>query len=147
MKDEDSVLIQRATLSGGCLEKLETRFKILVGIISTNVGYCKGIQNNSSLMCSDSNIINTIDIEFDSSILSYQNLLTIFFQVHNPTEDLHYPSIIFVHDEKQKNTATKLYNKLNDSIYQNKLKTKIKSFESFYIAAQKYQDKTIHNLA
>jgi peptide-methionine (S)-S-oxide reductase len=144
-------LIQRATLSGGCFEKLETRFKILVGVLSTKVGYCKDIDScNNSVECHDNkSIINAIDIEFDATIITYQNLLTIFFQVHNPTtiESSHLASTIFFHDNTQEETAHLILNRLNSSVYKDSIKTKIKRFSSFIEAEEKYQDNTVHNLA
>lgn len=105
-----------ATLGGGCFWCLEAVFERIKGVSSVVSGYSAGQhpQPTYTLICSGkTGHAEVIQITFDSNIISYENLLDVFFAIHDPTSlnrqgadsGTQYRSIILFHDEQQKKEA------------------------------------------
>jgi peptide-methionine (S)-S-oxide reductase len=138
--------MQTATLAGGCFWCTEAVFKRLKGIISVVPGYSGGnVVNPSYEQVSSGNTghAETIQIQFDPKILSFDNILDIFFHTHDPTtinqqgNDVgpQYRSVIFYHDENQKNEAQNYIKKLEENKeFKKPIVTEIVPFTNFYEA-------------
>ena len=107
-----------AVLALGCFWGPEDKFSKINGIIKTEVGYCGGNNSNTSYkeVCSGStNHAEVVKLEFDPNIITYENIIEIFFQFHDPTTlnsqgpdfGTQYRSEIFYENENQKETASK----------------------------------------
>ena len=141
-----------AILALGCFWGPEEKFSKLDGVINTEVGYCGGNTNPITYeeVCSGStNHAEVVKIEFDEKIITYENLLNKFFEMHDPTTlnrqgpdiGTQYRSEIFFINDKQKKIAekTKL---IFDKKYDGKIKTNI-SKEINYCKAEDYHQKYI----
>lgn len=138
--------VETATIAGGCFWCTEAIFKRLEGIISVLPGYAGGnVQNPSyNKVCSGTTgHAEAIQIEFDPNRISYKTLLDIFWNTHNPTTrnqqgsdvGTQYRSIIFYHNEKQKEVAQRSKEKFEKKgIYNDPIVTEIIPFTNFYEA-------------
>ncbi|MBS3933608.1 MAG: peptide-methionine (S)-S-oxide reductase MsrA [Truepera sp.] len=108
--------IETATLGGGCFWCLEAAFKELRGVSQVTSGYAGGHLPNPTYeqVCSDTTgHAEVVQIRFDPALLSYRDLLAVFFTIHDPTtlnrqgHDIgsQYRSVIFYHDEAQREVA------------------------------------------
>ena len=106
-------MLEKATLAGGCFWCTEAIFKRLKGVISVMPGYAGGEKANPSYedVCSGTTgHAETIQIEFDPKVISYDKILDVFWHLHDPTtlnqqgNDIgtQYRSAIFYHSLKQK---------------------------------------------
>ena len=107
-----------AILALGCFWGPEEKFSKLDGVINTEVGYCGGNTNPTTYeeVCSGStNHAEVVKIEFDEKIITYENLLNKFFEMHDPTTlnrqgpdiGTQYRSEIFFINDKQKKLLRK----------------------------------------
>ena len=144
--------LKKAYVCGGCFWSIEENFRTKPGIISTEVGYAGGKNQNVSYeeVCKgNTGHAETVKIEFDEKIITYENLLNKFFEMHDPTTlnrqgpdiGTQYRSEIFFINDKQKKIAeeTKL---IFDKKYDGKIKTNI-SKEINYCKAEDYHQKYI----
>lgn len=100
----------KATFGAGCFWGVEETFRSLSGVISTQVGYSGGRKINPSYeeVCEgDTGHAEVVEIEYDPKKISYNRLLDIFWQIHDPTAqgEAQYRSAIFYHNESQKRDA------------------------------------------
>lgn len=142
----------RATLAGGCFWCTEVIFKRIKGVEKVISGYSGGnIENPTYTKVSfgTTGHAEASQIFFDPKIISYKDLLYIFFRVHDPTTpnrqgaDIgsQYRSMIFYHNEKQKKQA--LFSKKEvekEGIYKNPIVTDIAPLKAFYPAEDYHQD-------
>jgi len=121
--------MEKATLGIGCFWCAEAAFKLLKGVVSVTPGYA-GKEH-----------VETVQIEYDPALTSYQELLKIFWEIHNPTEknkqgpDVgpEYQAVIFYHAEDQRRLAEQT--KKEQSLrYEEPIETKIQPFEDFHEA-------------
>lgn len=141
-----------ATFGTGCFWCTEAIFKSIKGVYSVFPGYCGGQLKNPTYedVCSGTTgHAEVVQIAFDKEQVSFEKLLEVFFQVHNPTSlnkqgadaGTQYRSVIFWHNEEQKNTSLDIINKLNESgAYERKIVTEIAKFETFYQAENYHLD-------
>ena len=138
-----------AVFGGGCFWCTEAVFERLEGVVSVMPGYAGGnIKDpNYEEVCSGkTNHAEVIKIEYDPSMISYGDLLTVFFATHDPTTlnrqgadvGTQYRSMILYTDESQKAQAEEFIKKLNES--GPKVVTELKSFESFYEAEEYHRE-------
>lgn len=139
-----------ATLGGGCFWCLEAVFTRFKGIIKVVSGYAGGrIPNpNYEKVCTGSSgYAEVVQISFDADVLSYEQLLGIFFTIHDPTtlnrqgHDIgtQYRSVIFYHDESQRDIAQKVVKEASKH-YPNPIVTEISPLPTFYMAESYYQN-------
>jgi peptide-methionine (S)-S-oxide reductase len=143
---------QIATLAGGCFWCLEAVFDDLTGVESVESGYSGGhVPNpNYKQVCSDTTgHTEAVRITFDPAVITYADLLRVFFAIHDPTtlnrqgNDVgsSYRSAIFYHDEEQKKTAETIILELTDAnLWPNPIVTELTKFDAFYIAEDYHQE-------
>lgn len=143
--------MEKATFGAGCFWHIEHEFRKLKGVLSTEVGYSGGALNNPSYkdVCTGTTgHAEVVNIEFDSKIISYEELLNIFFKIHDPTTlnrqgpdvGTQYRSAVFFHTPDQEKLAFKTIEKLSNSkIFKDKIVTEIKPIINFYRAEEYHQ--------
>jgi len=146
-----------ATLAGGCFWCLEAVFDEVNGIHAVESGYTGGhIENpDYQTVCSGATgHAEAIQITFDPEIISYKELLEIFFSIHDPTTlnrqgadiGTQYRSAIFYHDDEQRDIATQVIIELNtQKIWDNPIITQVEKLEIFYPAENYHQKYFTHN--
>ncbi len=143
--------IEKATFAAGCFWGIESAFCQLDGVISTQVGYSGGFTENPTYeeVCKDkTGHAESVLVEFNPDIVSYDTLLELFWKIHDPTTvnrqgpDIgsQYRSIIFYHNDKQKNKAIDSKEKLERSgKFSKKIATEIIPESKFYRAEEYHQ--------
>lgn len=141
-----------ATLGGGCFWCTEAIFKRLNGVTSVISGYSGGITNNPSydkVSMGTSQHAESIQIEFDPSVISYEKILEVFWATHDPTTlnrqgadvGTQYRSVIFYHSNLQKEKALESKEEMEKSgKLKDKIVTQIIPFEKFYNAEDYHQN-------
>ncbi len=144
--------IQLATLGAGCFWCIDTVLRQLKGVERVISGFSGGNIKNPpyrEVVEGRTGHAEVAQISFDSSIISYEEILEIFWQTHDPTTlnrqgadvGSHYRSIVLYHNEEQKNIAEKMKQKLDESgIFDDPIVTEIKAFDAFYPAEDYHQD-------
>ena len=148
---------QIATLAGGCFWCLEAVFDELNGVISVESGYSGGHVEEPSYQAVCTGMTGhaeVVQVTFDSSLLSYRDLLTVFFTVHDPTTlnrqgadvGTQYRSAIYYHDEAQRADAEAVIRELTESrLWPNPIVTEVVKFEKFYVAEDYHQEYFANN--
>jgi peptide-methionine (S)-S-oxide reductase len=143
---------EMATLAGGCFWCLEAIFKEVKGVEKVVSGYSGGTTVNPSYneVCSGTTgHAESVQITFDPRIISFKEILSIFFTVHDPTTlnrqgpdiGTQYRSAIFYHNEEQKTIAEQLIRDLNSSNgWGAPIVTEITPFQNFYPAEEYHQN-------
>ena len=143
---------EKAIFAGGCFWCTEALFKSLRGVVSVTSGYSGGdLENPSYERVSDgaTGHVEAVKIEFSPDIILYEDLLTVFFNTHNPTtlnrqgDDVgtQYRSAIFYTNDAQKIAAEKFIIELTESkAYDKPIVTEIKPFTKFYPAENYHQN-------
>ena len=143
--------IMHAIFAGGCFWGIQATFDAVKGVISTTAGYTGGSLKNPSYekVCSGStNHAEAVLINYDDSIISYENLLDIFFACHDPTQLNHqerdigsqYRSAIFTTNDMQEALALQKIRHLNESgIYKTPIVTQVLPENCFYPAEEYHQ--------
>ena len=144
--------LQTATLAGGCFWCLEAVFDELKGVESVDSGYSGGQMPRPSYgdVCTGSTgHAEVVQVCFDPQVLSYRDLLNVFFAIHDPTTlnrqgadvGTQYRSAIFYHDEDQKQIAAQLLGELDSQrIWDKPIVTEVVKFEAFYAAEDYHQE-------
>jgi peptide-methionine (S)-S-oxide reductase len=143
---------QVATLAGGCFWCLEAVFDELKGVESVESGYSGGIVLNPSYaqVCDgDTGHAEVVQVTFDPQVLSYKDLLTVFFTIHDPTTlnrqgsdtGTQYRSAIFYHNEEQKKVAEDVIREISATgIWDDPIVTEVTPFDQFYMAEDYHQE-------
>jgi peptide-methionine (S)-S-oxide reductase len=146
-----------ATLAGGCFWCMEAVFDQLQGVLSVESGYSGGHVANPSYqqVCSETTgHAEAVQISFDPALISYKDLLNIFFSVHDPTTlnrqgndvGTSYRSAIFYHSADQKACAEEVMRELTaQQLWDGPIVTELKSFDKFYIAEGYHQEYFANN--
>lgn len=149
--------LSKATFAGGCFWCTETIFERLKGVTKVVSGYTGGTIKNPAyreVVTGRTGHAEAIQITYDADVITYQELLDVFFSTHNPTTlnrqgydvGTQYRSAIFYHDEDQKKEAEKIIKALTEAnVYDAKIVTEVKSFTKFYVAEAYHQDYYINN--
>ena len=142
---------EKATFGAGCFWGVEEIFRKLKGVTSTAVGYAGGTKDKPSYedVCSDeTGHAEVVQLEFDPSQISYDQLLDVFWSNHNPTTlnrqgpdvGTQYRSVIFYHSPEQKEAAEASKQKLSTSGKFNRpIVTKIEPAPTFWPAEEYHQ--------
>lgn len=152
MSQLDESKLQTATFGSGCFWCSEAIFERVNGVISVELGYAGGTVPNPTYeaVCTGrTGHAEVIQIKYDPSIVSYDELLEIFWKTHDPTTlnrqgadvGTQYRSVIFYHNDEQKQKAESYKSELNKaSIWQDSIVTEISPFTKFYPAEKYHQD-------
>lgn len=143
---------QTATLAGGCFWCLQPLFQELRGVAQVDCGYAGGRVDNPSYeeVCSDATgHAEAIQIAFDPAVVSYEDLLHVFFTVHDPTTrdrqggdvGSQYRSAVFVHSPAQKAAAERVIREFEqERVWDDPLVTEVTPFTNFFRAEEYHQD-------
>jgi peptide-methionine (S)-S-oxide reductase len=141
-----------ATLAGGCFWCLEAVYLDLQGVSQVESGYAGGWVPNPSYqaVCTGTTgHAEVVQLTYDPAMVSYRDLLNIFFTIHDPTtlnrqgNDIgpQYRSAIFTHSAEQEQIAREVVHQLEaDKLWSNPIVTEIKPLDRFYPAEAYHQD-------
>ncbi|KAJ30527.1 MULTISPECIES: peptide-methionine (S)-S-oxide reductase MsrA [Sulfitobacter] len=139
---------QRAVLAGGCFWGMQDLIRKRDGVLSTRVGYSGGDVPNATYRDHGTHA-EAIEVMFDDDVISYRDLLELFFQIHDPTtlnrqgndRGLSYRSAIYYVDEDQKATALDTIADVEASgIWPGKVVTEVEPVSDFWEAEPEHQD-------
>ena len=142
---------KKATFGAGCFWGVEAAYRQIPGVISTRVGYLGGTLENPTYhdVCSGrTGHAEVVEVSYDSERLTYDDLLTVFWDNHNPTTlnrqgpdiGTQYRSAIFYHDDEQKALAEASKEERERSgRYRNPIVTEITPASAFYEAEDYHQ--------
>ena len=145
-------ILSKAIFAGGCFWCTEAVFKNIKGVEKVTSGYTGGFIKNPAYreICEGrTGHAEGIKIEYDESIISYEELLELFFTTHDPTtlnrqgNDIgtQYRSAIFYTNEIQKEKAESFIALLEkEDVFEDKIVTEVTSFDVFYHAEDYHQD-------
>jgi len=143
------IKFKKAVLGGGCFWCLEAIFQRVNGVKKVVSGYSGGKRKNPTYeqVCSGATgHAEVVEIEFDENIISYDEILDIFFEIHDPTQlnrqgndvGTQYRSVIFYVDENQKEVALKKIEELKKRGIN--VVTEVSKLDSFYKAEEYHQN-------
>jgi len=141
-----------ATLAGGCFWCTEAVFKRLKGVEAVTPGYTGGMIPNPTYkqVCSgETGHAEAIQVTFDPAVISYEDILHVFFKLHDPTTlnrqgadvGTQYRSAIYYQDEAQKQTAERVIKEVDDShVYDSPIVTEVSPVTDYYEAEDYHLD-------
>src|ERR1051326_3012126 len=141
-----------ATLGGGCFWCLDAVFRQLKGVEKVESGYAGGTEKNPSYreVCSGTTgHADVVQVTFDPAVLSYRDLLGVFFTIHDPTTlnrqgadiGTQYRSIILTHSAAQAATARAVLSELEQQkVWDDPIVTEIESLSPYYPAEPYHQN-------
>jgi peptide-methionine (S)-S-oxide reductase len=141
-------MIQKAYLAGGCFWGLEELMQSQLGVISITAGYTGG-ENESPTYQNHPGHAEALEIEYDTELTSFWNLLDFFFQIHNPTtlnqqgndKGTSYRSAIFYQNDEELKQAQDFIKIVNDSKrWSSPVVTTLEKFTRFWPAEEYHQD-------
>ena len=127
----------------------EIKFSKINGVIKTEVGYCGGNSSQTTYkeVCTgNTNHAEVVKIDFDEKVISYEEILKFFFEIHDPTTlnsqgpdfGTQYRSEIFYLNDNQKKIADKVLNQVNEKL-SGRVVTKISLLKNYCIAEEYHQ--------
>ena len=140
-----------ATLGGGCFWCLEAVFENVVGVESVVSGYCGGQTDNPdyrSICEGNTGHAEVVRVSFDPELISYQELLEVFFAIHDPTTlnrqgndfGTQYRSVVFHHSDEQKELVSAVIRDLEDKkLWDAPVVTEVRSEAPFFAAEDYHQ--------
>jgi peptide-methionine (S)-S-oxide reductase len=143
--------MEKATFAAGCFWGVEARFQQLPGVIATAVGYEGGALASPTYqqVCTDrTGHAEAVDIDFDPSKITYQQLLDEFFALHDPTQlnrqgpdwGSQYRSAVFYHSPEQEKTAKETIARLTaEKKFSRPIVTQVVPAETFWRAEEYHQ--------
>jgi peptide-methionine (S)-S-oxide reductase len=140
---------KKATFGAGCFWGVEAAFRQIDGVTKTRVGYAGGNLENPSYedVCSHTTgHAEVVEVTYDDAVVSYDDLLDIFWRKHDPTQlnrqgwDVgdHYRSVIFFHDEEQRHGAERS-KQSEQAEYREPIVTLVEPAPMFYEAEDHHQ--------
>ena len=144
-----------AVLGGGCFWCVEAIYQRVKGVKKVISGYSGGKRSNPTYeqVCTGvSGHAEVVKIEFDENIISFREILDIFFDIHNPTQlnrqgndvGTQYRSVIFYNDERQKNISLQKIDELKNNNID--VVTEVSKLGKFYTAEEYHQNYYNQNL-
>ena len=140
-----------ATVAGGCFWCMQALFKDLRGVERVDCGYAGGHTKDPSYeeVCTDSTgHAEAVQITFDPAVIPYEDLLRVFFTVHDPTTHnrqgadvgTQYRSVVFYHNPGQKAVAERVIQELEaQHLWDAPVVTEVTQFTNFYRAEEYHQ--------
>jgi len=144
--------VQIATLAGGCFWCIESAFNSVKGIITATSGYMGGQSENATykqVCVGDTGHAEVVQLRFDTQVISYREVLEIFFSLHNPTQlnrqgndiGTQYRSEVFTHDSEQQDTAEKMIVEINQGqLFEQEIVTQVSPAVTFYSGEDYHQE-------
>ena len=144
--------IEQATFGAGCFWCVEAVFQNIEGVLDVRSGYTGGSTENPTyedICTGNTGHAEVIQIDFDSTLISYDKLLNIFWKSHDPTTlnrqgadtGTQYRSAIYFHSETQNESARKSKDAADKmELYSDPIVTEISSLTTFYIAENYHQN-------
>jgi len=148
---------QTAVLGGGCFWCVEAAIQQLEGVQAVRSGYMGGRTANPTYqdVCGGrTGHVEVAEVTFDPEVVSYSDLLHVFFALHDPTTlnrqgndaGEQYRSVIFYRDEAQKKTAEEVIAELtHDKVFDEPIVTAVEPASTFYVAENYHQDYFANN--
>lgn len=142
-KNQEATLdLQTATFGMGCFWSPDARFGALPGVIRTRTGFAGGTTASPSYRNMGDHT-ETVQVDFDPSILSFENILRVFWAHHTSTNrtdygERQYLSLLFYHDEQQKQAIERVKQELEDERNE-RIETEIGPFTAFTQAEERHQ--------
>ncbi|PKP09754.1 MAG: peptide-methionine (S)-S-oxide reductase [Bacteroidetes bacterium HGW-Bacteroidetes-4] len=148
----ETMKTELATFGGGCFWCTEAIFERLEGVIAATSGYSGGVTKNPTYkeVCTGrTGHAEVIQVEYNPDLISYTDLLEVFFKTHDPTTKNRqgadvgnqYRSIILYHNAEQQATAQQVMDALNaEKIWNDLIVTELEPFEVFYSAEAYHQE-------
>jgi peptide-methionine (S)-S-oxide reductase len=144
-------MTETATLGGGCYWCLEAIYQRVNGVLTVTSGYSGGHVANPTayqVYMEDTGHAEVVQLQFDPTVVTYRELLEIFYVMHNPTtlnqqdNDVGeiYRSVIFYHNDVQKQTATDMTNGFAAELWEDPIVTQLVAFEVFWPAGEDAQN-------
>jgi peptide-methionine (S)-S-oxide reductase len=142
---------EKATFGGGCFWGVEAAFRQVEGVTATAVGFMGGTFDHPSYrdVCTDqTGHAEVVEVEFDPARASYDDLLNVFWEVHDPTQlnrqgpdvGTQYRSVIFFHSPQQESAAKASKEKLGRTgLYKRPIATEIVPAAQFWRAEEYHQ--------
>lgn len=149
--------METATLAAGCFWCVEAVFDALNGVEDVVSGYSGGHKDNPTYqeVCSETTgHAEVVQIKFDPEVISFADILRIFFTVHDPTtlnrqgNDIgsSYRSAIFYHSDEQRQTAQEIIAEITaEGLYENPIVTEVTAFDKFWPAEDYHQEYFANN--
>jgi peptide-methionine (S)-S-oxide reductase len=149
--------LETATLAAGCFWCIEAVFDDLKGVENVVSGYSGGHTENPTYreVCDETTgHAEVAQIKFDPKVISFKDLLRVFFSVHDPTTlnrqgndvGTQYRSAIFYHNDEQKRDAEEVIKEITDEgIYDNPIVTEVTPLEKFWPAENYHQEYFANN--
>lgn len=143
--------MEKATFAAGCFWGVETTFRQVKGVVSATVGYMGGTLKNPTYedVCTDkTGHAEVTQVEYDPSVVSYNDLLKVFWKSHNPTTlnrqgpdvGTQYRSVIFYHTPEQETSARASKEELEKAgVYKRPIVTQIVPASDFWRAEEYHQ--------
>ncbi|MGH2619588.1 MAG: peptide-methionine (S)-S-oxide reductase MsrA [Anaerolineales bacterium] len=150
--DQGSQKLETATLGGGCFWCFEPMFEALTGVHKVTVGYAGGELAEPTYRQVGSGTTGhaeVVQIEFDPQLISYREILEVFFSVHDPTTadrqgadtGTQYRSLVLYHSPEQQETAEALIRELEAArTWDSPIVTQVQPFRAFYLGEDYHQD-------
>ena len=144
--------LEKATFGAGCFWHVEAEFEWLPGVMSAVSGYSGGEVSNPSYEMvheGDTGHAEVVQVEYDPSVITYEDLLKVFWRGHDPTQwnrqgpdvGTQYRSVIFFHNEAQRKAALKSYRELTAArVYRAPIVTQLFPMKAFYRAEDYHQN-------
>ena len=150
-KMPDTKGLETATLAGGCFWKMDACYQQLNGVVGLEVGYAGGKTMNPTyeeVSTRTTGHAETIKLVFDPKIVSYREILEVFWNIHDPTvlnregndagDD--YRSVVFYHNEEQKKTAEMVKDSILKTGLWSKIVTTTEPYTKFYRGEEYHQN-------
>jgi len=144
--------LARATVGGGCFWCIEAVFDEVAGVVAAESGYAGGDTPDPdyrSVCSGETGHAEVVQVTFDPRVISYEEILVIFFGVHDPTTlnrqgadvGTQYRSIVLAHDDAQREAVTSLIARLEaDAVYGKPIVTEVGMLDDYYPAEPHHQD-------
>ena len=144
--------MEKAIFGAGCFWHIQDRFKKVKGVSSTSVGYSGGKKDAPTYeqVCTgDTGHAEVVEVDFDPSVVTYSELLDVFWSCHDPTTkdrqgpDIghQYRSVIYYLDDRQKKLAEESMNDISKSgRFRDSVVTEIHPIKEYYKAEDYHQD-------